>query len=255
MTGLRRAVALFTVVPVGRLGALDRNGAAASMRWFPLVGAALGAIAGLPTVAVLHWASHAALVGAVLSVVLLVLVTRGLHLDGLADVADGLGSRAPADRALEIMRQSDIGPFGVLAVVLVLLIDVAALASYDGASVWWPVAALAVAAANGRLAALIAAHSSVPSARPDGFGAYVASSQPTVVVAIEAVLVLGLGAGLATAVYVSIAGWLVAQAAALVVAVAFLANVRRGIGGVTGDVFGALVEITTALTLAGLVLA
>jgi len=255
MTGLRRALALFTVVPVGALGELDRTGAAAAMRWLPLLGAALGAVAGLPVVAVLRWASQAVLLGAVLAVALLALLTRGLHLDGLADTVDGLGSRAPAAGALEIIRRADIGPFGVIAIVLVLLIDVTALASADRGCVWQPVAALAVAAATGRLAALLAAHRSVPPARPDGFGAYVAGSQSSVMLAIEAVVVLGFGVGLAAAVDASLVGWLVAQAAALVVAGGFLLHVRRRIGGVTGDVFGAIVEITTALALAGLALA
>jgi len=254
MTGLRRAIALFTVVPVGHLGDLDRAEAVAALRWFPLLGAALGAVAGLPAVAVLHWASHAQLLGGVLSVLLLALLTRGLHLDGLADTLDGLGSRAPAERALEIMRRSDVGPFGVIAIVLVLLIDVAALGSYNGDCVWWPVAVLAVAAATGRLAALLGAHRSVPSARAEGFGAYVAGSQSSVVLVIEAAVVLGFGAGMAAAVDASVVGWVVAQAAALVVTTAFLLHTRGRLGGVTGDVFGALVEIATALTLAGLTL-
>lgn len=252
MTGLRRAVALFTVVPVGRLGSLDRAEAAAAMRWFPLVGAAVGASAGLPSVAVLHWAPHAQLLGAVLSVLLLVLLTRGLHLDGLADTVDGLGSRATAQRALEIMRRSDLGPFGVIAIVLVLLVDVTGLTAQDNSCDWQPAGALVVAAATGRLAALLAAHRAVPSARESGFGAYVAGSQPTVVLVVEIVVVLGIGAGTAAAIEAGIVGWVVAQAAAIVVATAFLLQVRRRIGGVTGDVFGALVEITTALTLAGL---
>jgi adenosylcobinamide-GDP ribazoletransferase len=249
MTGLRRAVALFTVVPVGRLGALARVEAVAAIRWFPPIGAALGAVAGLPAVAILHWTPRATLLGAVLSVLVLVLLTRGL-----ADTIDGLGSRAPAERALEIMRRSDIGAFGVLAIVLVVLIDVAALASYEGGCVWRPAAALAVAAATGRLAALLAAHRKVPSARVEGFGAYVAGSQSNIVLAAEKVAVLGFGAGLAAAVDANIAGWVAAQAAALVIATGLRLHATRRLGGVTGDVFGALVEITTALTLAGLAL-
>jgi adenosylcobinamide-GDP ribazoletransferase len=254
MTGLRRAVALFTVLPVGDPGGLDRAEAVAALRWLPLLGAALGAAAGLPAVAVLQWSSHALLLGAVLSVLVLALLTRGLHLDGLADTVDGLGSRAPAGRALEIMRRSDVGPFGVAAIVLVVLVDVASIGSYGGARVWWPVAALTVAAATGRLAALLAAHRSVPAARSDGFGAYVAGSQSGVVLIVETVIVLGFGAGMAAAIGASTAGWVAAQAAALVVAAACVRHVRGRLGGVTGDVFGALVEIATALTLAGLAL-
>jgi adenosylcobinamide-GDP ribazoletransferase len=150
------------------------------------------------------------------------------------------------------MRRPDIGPFGVIAIALVLLLDVASLAG--DRSTWWPVAALAVAAATGRLAAVVAAHRSVPSARPDGFGAYVAGSQSGIVIAAEMLAVLGFGAGLAAAVNTSIVGWLAAQVAALVVTVGVQVHAVRRLGGVTGDVFGALVEIGTALTLAGLAL-
>jgi adenosylcobinamide-GDP ribazoletransferase len=254
MRSLLRALGLFTVLPVPDVGELTRPAAAAALRWLPAVGTGLGALAALPAAAVRDWAPDAALVGAVLAVGLLALLTRGLHLDGLADTVDGLGSRAPAGDALAIMRRSDIGPFGVVAIVLALLVDVAALASVRG-GVWAPVAALAVAAATGRLAVLLAAHRRVPSARPVGFGAFVAGSVSVPVVAGAAVLVLGAAAGLAAALGATVAGWVVAPAAAVVLCTFVLVHVVRRLGGVTGDVFGALVEIGTAFTLAGLALA
>jgi len=250
---MRTALTLFTIVPVRDGSALTRERAVVALRWFPLVGAALGAVAALPLAAIRAWAPHATLLGAVLAVALLALFSRGLHLDGLADTADGLASRAPAERALEIMRRSDIGPFGVLAIVLAVLIDVAALTAVDGSS-WRPVAALAVAAATGRLAVLHAAHPRVPSARTSGFGAYVAGSVSTPVAALETVVVLGSTTGLAAVVHASVIGWPVASAAALVVVGGVRWHTTRRLGGVTGDVFGALVEIGTALTLTGLAL-
>jgi adenosylcobinamide-GDP ribazoletransferase len=250
---MRTALALFTVVPVRGAPELTRGRAVAALRWFPLIGAALGAVAGLPLAAVRAWTPHATGLGAVLAVALLAGLSRGLHLDGLADTADGLASRAPAGRALQIMRRSDIGPFGVLAIVLAVLVDVAALVAVGGSS-WYPVAALAVAAATGRLAALHAAHRRVPSARDSGFGAYVAGSVSTPVAVVETVAVLGGGAGLAALVHASVPGWLAAQAGALLVAAGVRWHATRRLGGVTGDVFGALVEISTALTLTGLAL-
>ena len=248
---MRTALALFTIVPVRDAVALTRERAVVAVRWFPLIGAGLGAVAALPLAAIRAWAPHATLLGAVLALTLLALFSRGLHLDGLADTADGLASRAPAERALEIMRRSDIGPFGVLAIVLTVLIDVAALTAVEGSS-WRPVAALAVAAATGRLAVLHAAHPRVPSARTSGFGAHVAGSVSTPVAAFESVVVLGGALGLAALVNASGLGWLVAPAAALVVVAGVRWHVTRRLGGVTGDVFGALVEIGTALTLIGL---
>jgi len=250
---MRTAFALFTVLPVRADAALTRARAVAALRWFPLIGAALGAAAGLPLAAIRAWAPHATLLGAVLAVALLALLSRGLHLDGLADTADGLASRAPAERALEIMRRSNIGPFGVLAILFAVLVDIAALIALGGPS-WRPVAALAVAAATGRLAAVYAAHHRVPSARGSGFGAYVASSVTTPVAVLETVAVLAGGAGLAAAVHASVPGWLAAQAGALLVAAGVRWHATRRLGGVTGDVFGALVEIGTALTLTGLAL-
>jgi adenosylcobinamide-GDP ribazoletransferase len=251
VNALLRALALFTITPVRVPAALTRADAAAALRWFPVVGAAMGALAGLPIAAIRQWAPHAGLLGAVLAVGVLALASRALHLDGLADTADALGSRADAGRALEIMRRPDIGPFGVVAVVLVLLVDVAALDTLGGGT-WRPMAALAVACATGRLAALGAAHRRVPPARADGFGAYVAGSASGVLVAVEAVAVLGFGLAMAAATGAALLGWPVGQLAALAVAAAVAAHVARRVGGVTGDVFGALVEITTAATLAGL---
>jgi adenosylcobinamide-GDP ribazoletransferase len=253
MTSLLRALALFTIAPVRARGDLTRTDAVAALRWLPLLGALVGALAGLPLAAVREWVPRATLLGAVLAIVLLVLLTRGLHLDGLADTADGLGARASAERALEIMRQSDIGPFGVLAIVLVLFVDVAALGVVGG-GVWRPVAALAVAAATGRLGVLLAAYERVPSARTTGFGAFVAGSVSTPWLIVQAVAVLAFGVGMAAAVDASLIGWPVAQLATLAVCAGFIAHIRRRLGGVTGDVFGALLELGTALTLTGLAL-
>jgi adenosylcobinamide-GDP ribazoletransferase len=135
--------------------------------------------------------------------------------------------------------------------VLAVLVDTAALAAFTG-SAWRPVAALGLAAATGRLAVLHAAHRRVPSARAKGFGAYVAGSVSTAVAVLETGFVLGAGTGLAVAVHASVAGWLAAPAGALVVAAGVRRHATRRLGGVTGDVFGALVEIGTALTLTGL---
>ena len=99
------------------------------MAWAPVIGLLLGAAA-----AAVLWVLPASTgtpgrcSAAVIAMAVLALLTRGLHLDGLADLADGLGSRQPAGDALAIMKRSDIGPFGVVALVLTLLVQVAALA-------------------------------------------------------------------------------------------------------------------------------
>ena len=141
-SGLRLSVTLLTVIPwrdpagrpgdpAGRPGdpaPPDRATAGAAMAWAPAVGLLLGIIAAAVLVLADHALGTGPLTAAVLAVAALALLTRGLHLDGLADLADGLGSGKPAASALEIMRRSDIGPFGTVTLVLVLLAQVAALA-------------------------------------------------------------------------------------------------------------------------------
>src|SRR5437868_15248192 len=114
--GARLALTTFTVAPV-RPGRIDRRTAGIAMSLAPLVGAALGAVlagAGLG----LRWLGAPALVAGAVTVALGVLLTRGLHVDGLADTADGFGSYRGPEGALEIMKKPDVGPFGVAAVVL-----------------------------------------------------------------------------------------------------------------------------------------
>jgi adenosylcobinamide-GDP ribazoletransferase len=258
MKGLRLAVAMFTILPVPRrwhaaAGSAGAAGSAASttVRWLPLVGAALGGLAGLPAAAILAHDRGATLLAAALAVVVLVILSRALHLDGLADTADGLGSRKPPDEAVLIMRRSDIGPFGVVTLVLVLAVDMAAVATLSASGVWRATAALAVAAATGRLAVAHAALPAVLPARGSSFGALVAGGTSRATAGILTVLVLAGGAGLAAAVDASSLGWVAAQAVALLVAAAFRVHTSRRLGGVTGDVFGALIEIATAVTLVG----
>jgi adenosylcobinamide-GDP ribazoletransferase len=254
--GLARAMSMFSVIPVRSPVTADRAAAARALLWLPALGALLGALAGLPAAAVLALHSYSWSVAAVVAVGTLTLLTRGLHLDGLADTADGLGSGAAPQRALEIMRRSDIGPFGVVTLVLVLLLDVVALASLAGSGdggIWRCAAVLAVAAATGRLAAVHAGLVGIPGARGSGFGSLVAGSvKPAQAVALT-VAVLGLGALLAALTGNGLR-WPAAQGIALVVCFCLRWHAVRRFGGVTGDVFGALIECGTAATLALLVI-
>ena len=171
---LARSISMFTIVPVRVPVDLQPGDGVGALLWLPAVGAFAGAAAALPAAAISEWSPHADLLGAVLAVASLALLTRCLHLDGLADTADGLGSGAPAARALEIMRQSDIGPFGVVVLIVVVGADVASLGCLQGGP-WTPVGVLAIAAATGRVAAVHAAVRGVRSARESGFGSIVAN--------------------------------------------------------------------------------
>ena len=250
---LRAAISTFTIVPVGRVEIGERDGAAL-LCWLTVIGAGLGAVSGLVFVAVAAINPHAGLLGAVLAVGALALLTRGLHLDGLADTADGLGARAAPGRALEIMRQSDIGPFGVLGIAVVLGIDVAALAEFADHR-WRAFAVLVLATTTGRLAVTHAALRGIRAARPDGFGALVAGSHSPLRALLTSVPVLLAGEVVSITTHLNPAAVLGTQLGALLLAYGFRRHVSRRIGGVSGDVFGALVELTTAAVLTGLALA
>lgn len=249
---LRAAISTFTLLPVGRAEIRDGDGAAL-VGWLVAVGALVGALGGLVFVAVLSINDRAGLLASVIAIGALALLTRGLHLDGLADTADGLGSRAPAEQALGIMRRSDIGPFGVLSIVFVVGIDIAALTMFSDQK-WHGLAMLVVAATTGRLAVADAAKPGVRAVRPGGFGSLVAGSWkpwPAVLLTL-AVLVLGLVLGRACGLEALTVPAI--QLGALALTGSFRWHVTRRLGGVTGDVFGALVEICTALTLIALAL-
>jgi adenosylcobinamide-GDP ribazoletransferase len=250
MPRLTLSASMFTAIPVRAQAEPGPAEAAGALLGLPAIGAVIGAAAALPAAAIRAWTPHADLLGAVLAVAALIALTRGLHLDGLADTADGLGSRASAERALEIMKQSDIGPFGVVTLILILAADIGSLAGLPGGA-WAPVGALAVGAATGRVAAVHAAASPVPAARESGFGALVAGRVSVAAAAAWTVVVLGFGAAVAVALSVP-PGWVVGpQAAALIVAWRLRRHATRRIGGISGDVFGALIETATAVTLIG----
>jgi adenosylcobinamide-GDP ribazoletransferase len=216
---------LLTRLPAGRLA--DPVPTLAQARWaFPLVGLVVGALA---------WAVHAGalavglspLVAAVAALATAALVTGGLHLDGLADFADGIGGGRDRAHCLEIMRDSRIGSYGVLALVFATALAVAALAGIAGGA---PPEVFLLAATTSRLAMLVLLDR-LPPVRPDGLGSRAAGAAPLAWVPgalVVAGLVLWTGPG-------ALAALAAAALAALIVARLAL----RRIGGQTGDVLGA----------------
>src|ERR1700722_7386408 len=244
-SGLRLSATLLTVVPLrGPTAEPSRDTAAAAMAWAPAVGLLLGAAAAAVLVVADHLLGTGPLTAAGLAVAALALLTRGLHLDGLADLADGLGSGQPAPRALDIMRRSDIGPFGIVTLVLTLVIQVAALAHAEAAGGGRGPAALITAAVTGRLALTWACRRGVAAARPDGLGALVAGTVRPAVAAVITLMVVaaasitGVGFTLPLAVVTGLAAAFVLQR-----------HAARRLGGITGDVLGALIETAATVTL------
>ncbi|MFE1379893.1 adenosylcobinamide-GDP ribazoletransferase [Streptomyces sp. NPDC058740] len=253
MDGLRFAFGTLTVLPT-RITRWDRDAARAGMLCAPLAGLVVGLCAAAVGGAFLLLGSGP-LLAAVLTVAVPALMTRGLHLDGLADTADGLGSAKPAEDALRIMKQSDIGPFGVIALVFALLAQVAALHELYAESRPQGMVAAVLAATVARLALTRASREGVPAARPEGLGAIVAATVPrrSAALASGLLLVLCAAAGALLSPYDALRLPLAALAA-LGIAELLLRRCVRRFGGVTGDVFGAVAETAATVALVALTL-
>lgn len=243
--GLHAAVSLFTWIPVPAVD-LDRDTARRAMLALPWVGLIAGLGAGA-VAAVVGLLGGGALLAAIAGLAVLAAVSGAMHLDGLADTADGLGSLKPAAEALSVMKASDIGPMGVVALVLVLGLDVAALASphLTGPSI---AAALLVMPVVGRLGALIGTGRWSVAARPEGLGALVAGVTTDLGLLLNGLAVLAVAAlagGLAQGAR-GVAVFMLAAMIAGGVAALWQRHLQRRLGGVTGDTLGSLIEVTQA---------
>ncbi|PXY24121.1 adenosylcobinamide-GDP ribazoletransferase [Prauserella flavalba] len=246
------ALGTLTALPVPAPRRIDRRVAGTAMLLAPVAAVPLAALA-LGMVLLGDLAGLPPLVTAGLAVGAVALGTRGLHLDGLADTADGLGVAAKTrlspgsdgrERALEVMRGGDSGPAGIATLVLVLVVQCAALGG-------------AVAEGHGPAAAVVAVFASraalslccargVPSARPGGLGDAVAGTTPISLTCLCFLVVAGV-----SALALGLPWWQgpASVLAGFVVAGALLARCVRRLGGITGDVLGACVEASATATL------
>ncbi|WP_153503918.1 adenosylcobinamide-GDP ribazoletransferase [Cumulibacter manganitolerans] len=250
--GLRLAVGTLTVVPVGEIRPLPAGAGRVAMLLAPVgalpVGVAAAAVLWLATLI-----GVPPLVGAALCVAAVAASTRAMHLDGLADTVDGFGGGWTRERALEIMRSGDVGPMGVAAMVLSLLVQAGSVAAL--ATVPWAPLLVGVAVCVSRYAATVLCLRSVPAARGSGLGAVVAASVP-----LPAALAGGVVWGGVLSAAAAAAGlpwwWGAAGVLAMIAATGCLvAMARRQIGGITGDVLGAGIEIALSVALVVLTVA
>lgn len=226
------ALSFGTIFPMPDLAPVDNDNLRHSIAWFPLVGLLLGlALWGVSTTLALIVPRS---IAAILALTLYTLATGGLHLDGLMDTMDAIGSRKPAALALVIMKDSRIGAMGAIAAIILLMGKALAfshlpLTASPGA--WVAVPMMARAAVVWPMAA-------APSAQESGLGAIYAQKVP--------------GRSIFTATALGILGvwFLLPMVAALVLSLVtaglawgWTRFITRRFGGFTGDTYGALVEI------------
>lgn len=227
---IRMGLLVLTRIPVGEIRG-EVPGMGASAWCWPLIGAMVGAAAGA-AYALGVWLGLPAHLAAILAILGTVLVTGGLHEDGLADLSDGFGGGREKARILDIMRDSRIGSYGAIAIGFSLLIRISALATLPPCVA---VMALIGLAALSR-AFMGAALALMPPARPDGLGHAASTvSRPDMLIALALGLAALLPLGLTHAVLVT--------ALCATAAIALAAIALRKIGGQTGDVCGAIQQV------------
>ncbi len=234
MRNLRIAFGLMTTLPFRLPDDWSAGDSGRASVWYPLVGLVIGALTWLA------WRGatlvFAPLVAGVIALVVWVALTGGLHLDGLADCFDGLFASVIRERRLEIMKDPHIGAFGVIGLILVLLLKAAVLASLTSTASL----GILLAASLGRWCILPAGL--LPLARSSGMGADFASGFRRTFLLWGAILPL------AVAILLGWRGILSALTGAGAAAL-ILWFAKSRIGGVTGDVFGMIVEIVELVVL------
>jgi adenosylcobinamide-GDP ribazoletransferase len=234
MRSLRVALGLLTVLPVSPPKDWQPGDGGRAAVWFPVIGLLIGGLAWLA------WNISAQifppLLAGILTLGVWVALTGGLHLDGLADCCDGLFGVATPARRLEIMKDPRLGAFGVTGLALVLMLKGAALASLSPATG----AGIFLAASLGRWCILPGGL--LPAATSGGMGADFTAGLERRSLLLAGVLPLGLGIVLGLN---GILALFVGPLATLMI----LAFAKARIGGVTGDVFGGVVEVVETVVL------
>ena len=234
MDGLILALQFFTRIPVGKEVSFNEKNIGRSLFFLPFIGLIIGWIAALPIIA-LH--STSKIIASLLSIIVIAAFTGGLHLDGLADTFDGFLSGRKRERVMEIMKDSTLGAFGALALVFLILFKFVAV--YELPAVAW--IGIPLSLANARLVAgyVILAKR---NAREDGLGVLFKSSAAGRNIFMAGVIYIGI--------IMFINPWyMLPLVGSLVVGEAMTLWSYKKIDGLTGDVYGAIIEMCEVASL------
>ena len=248
---LRDSLMFLTRLPIPQRLDGQHRSLAQSARAFPPCGAIVGAVSGLMLL-ITQGTNLPAMVCASLAVLTGVMVTGALHEDGLADVADGFGASGSKDRKLEIMRDSRIGVYGVLALVFVLLLKVTSIAALlDVLQSIWHAPMILIAVGTLSRTFVTVAMRAMPMARQDGRS--VEAGQPSSSDARQA-LITGLSLGVML-LWLAAGMWPIASVllAGTLAYFGVKRSAMRHVGGQTGDVLGTVQQLTETVMLIALV--
>ena len=217
-----------------------------SVKFFPAVGAAIGIICAA-IVGAINFLELPMLTGAV-GFCALIILTGGIHCDGLMDSADGLFSGREREKILQIMKDSRAGSFGVVSMILIAALEISALTELSRLSTWFLVAAIYSAPIIARLM-MVATIGAFPYARPEGMGKAFAkfTTRRTIIFAAGETLLLLLPLSFVSKIFLICAAS--ASLIALIVTWKFATFATEKIGGVTGDIYGAVTTLSEMFAL------
>lgn len=248
MNDIRLVLAFLTRLPISVGNDMPATGALARSMWaFPLVGIVIGGVGGALFITAI-WAHLPSSVASVLALASMIATTGALHEDGLADMADATGGTT-RERKLEIMKDSRIGTYGVVALLLVLLLKAFTLPVFAGMTGALSLLLLLISSGSISRAVIVAACYALPSVRANGLSA--SAGRPTLGILVAAIAIALTIAFLALPLSVFIAG----SIGSIIGAGAIMALAQQQIGGQTGDVLGACQQLSEIGFLLGALIA